>query len=125
MPGVDAYLDHAMAIPGAIGAGIVDYGTGTPLGTTGGTPEDDRALAAGAARVMAAVTRGGPFSSATPDDDLEDLIITSQSGYHLIRRIPTEFDARLVLYLWLDRERGNLAVARRSLQELGGHLVGA
>ncbi|GGJ95811.1 hypothetical protein GCM10010123_27130 [Pilimelia anulata] len=118
---VEAYLNHAMTIPGARGASIVDYGAGTCLGTTGAAPDDHAAAAAGASEVMAAVTRTAPFTSATREDAMEDLIITSRSGYHLLRRLSTGFDARLVLYLWLDRDRGNLAVARRRLRELGAH----
>jgi hypothetical protein len=122
---VTAYLNQAMAIPGAVGASVIDYGTGTCLATAGAAPDDHDAAAAGATAVMAAVTRRAPFTAADTDDSLEDLIITSTSGYHLIRRLPTGFDARLVLYLWLDRHRGNLAVARRSLQDLGSGLVPA
>ena len=123
MPGVEACLDQAMAIPGAIGASVVDCTTGVALGTAGAAPEDHEAAAAGAAEVVTAVTARGPFTSAQSADGLEDLIITTAGGYHLIRRLPTEFDGRLVLYLWLDRERGNLAVARRGLQDLGVDLL--
>ena len=112
-----------MAIPGAIGASVVDCTTGVALGTAGAAPEDHEAAAAGAAAVVSAVTADGPFTSAAPEDGLEDLIITTGAGYHLIRRLPAEYAGRLVLYLWLDRERGNLAVARRGLQDIGTDLV--
>jgi hypothetical protein len=58
-----------------------------------------------------------------PHDLLEDLIITTAGGYHLLRIVHTEFDSRLVLYLWLDRQQGNLAVARRRMQTLAAELV--
>jgi hypothetical protein len=112
-----------MAIPGAMGASVVDWTTGVALGTAGSAPEDHDAAAVGTAEVMAAVTARGPFTSALAEDGLEDLIITTAGGYHLIRRLPTGFDGRLVLYLWLDRERGNLAIARRHLRDLGAELV--
>ena len=51
-----------------------------------------------------------------PHDLLEDLIITTAGGYHLLRLVQTDFDSRLVLYVWLDRVHGNLAVARRRMQ---------
>ena len=63
------------------------------------------------------------FVSALPHDLLEDLIITTAWGYHLLRMVQTDFDSRLVLYVWLDRIHGNLAVARRRMQTLAAELV--
>ncbi|MEU4161116.1 hypothetical protein [Actinoplanes sp. NPDC026670] len=124
MPGVDHCLQEAMTIPGAVGASIVDYTTGFPVATTGAAPnEDHEAAAAGTAEVVQAANSRSLFVSAIPHDLLEDLIITTAGGYHLLRMVQTEFDSRLVLYVWLDRVRGNLAVARRKMQRLADELV--
>ena len=124
MPGVDHCLQEAMAIPGAIGASIVDCTTGFPVATTGAAPNaDHEAAAAGTADVILAATHRSLFVSAVPHDLLEDLIITTAGGYHLLRPVQTDFDGRLVLYVWLDRIRGNLAVARRRMQTLVDELV--
>lgn len=124
MPGVDSCLQQAMAIPGAIGASLVDYTTGFAVASTGAAPSSDHeAAAAGAAQVVQAANSRALFTSAVPHDLLEDLIITTAGGYHLLRPIQTDFDSRLVLYLWLDRRLGNLAVARRRMQTLADHLV--
>lgn len=124
MPGVDHCLQEAMAIPGAVGASIVDYTTGFPVAMTGAAPNSDHeAAAAGTADVVQAATSRSLYLSAMPHDLLEDLIITTAGGYHLLRMVPTDFDSRLVLYLWLDREQGNLAVARRRMQTLAAELV--
>jgi hypothetical protein len=113
-----------MAIPGAVGASIVDYTTGFPVATTGAAPNaDHEAAAAGTADVVQAATSRSLFVSAVPHDLLEDLIITTAVGYHLLRIVQTDFDSRLVLYLWLDRVQGNLAMARRRLQTLAAELV--
>ncbi|MBO3738320.1 hypothetical protein J5X75_12380 [Actinoplanes sp. NEAU-H7] len=126
MPGVDHCLQEAMTIPGAVGASIVDYTTGFPVATTGAAPnEDHEAAAAGTAEVVQAANSRSLFVSAVPHDLLEDLIITTAGGYHLLRVVQTEFDSRLVLYVWLDRIRGNLAVARRMMQRLADELVAA
>ena len=59
VPGVEHCLQEAMAIPGAIGASIVDYTTGFPVATTGVAPNSDHEAAAaswsafGAAPVVA------------------------------------------------------------------------
>ncbi|WIM97784.1 hypothetical protein ACTOB_001336 [Actinoplanes oblitus] len=124
MPGVDHCLQEAMTIPGAVGASIVDYTTGFPVATTGAAPNaDHEAAAAGTADVVQAANSRSLFVSAIPHDLLEDLIITTAGGYHLLRVVQTEFDSRLVLYVWLDRVRGNLAVARRMMQRLTDELV--
>ncbi|BCJ45008.1 hypothetical protein GCM10010168_84180 [Actinoplanes ianthinogenes] len=124
MPGVDHCLQEAMTIPGAVGASIVDYTTGFPVATTGAAPNaDHEAAAAGTAEVIQAANSRSLFVSAIPHDLLEDLIITTAGGYHLLRVVQTEFDSRLVLYVWLDRVRGNLAVARRQMQRLTDELV--
>ena len=55
MPGVENCLQEAMAIPGAVGASIVDYTTGFPVATTGAAPnQDHEAAAAGTAHVVQA-----------------------------------------------------------------------
>ncbi|WP_250036035.1 hypothetical protein [Paractinoplanes maris] len=113
-----------MAIPGAVGASIVDYTTGFPVATTGAAPNSDHeAAAAGTADVVQAANSRALYVSALPHDLLEDLIITTAAGYHLLRMLRTDFDSRLVLYLWLDRVQGNLAVARRRMQKLADELV--
>ena len=124
MPGVDHCLLQAMAIPGAIGASIVDYTTGFTVATAGAAPDSDHeATAAGAADVLQAANSRSLFVSAVPHDLLEDLIITTAAGYHLLRPVQTDFDSRLVLYVWLDRIHGNLALARRRVQTLADDLV--
>lgn len=124
MPGVEHCLQEAMTIPGAVGAGIVDYTTGFPVATTGAAPNSDHeAAAAGTADVVQAATSRSLFVSAIPHDLLEDLIITTAGGYHLLRLVRTDFDSRLVLWVWLDRVHGNLAVARRRMQTLAAELV--
>jgi hypothetical protein len=124
VPGVEHCLQEAMAIPGAVGASIVDYTTGFPVASTGAAPNSDHeAAAAGTADVVQAANSRSLFVSAVPHDLLEDLIITTAGGYHLLRLVQTDFDSRLVLYVWLDRVHGNLAVARRRMQALADGLV--
>lgn len=124
MPGVDHCLQEAMSIPGVVGASIVDYTTGFPIATAGAAPNSDHeATAAGTADVVQAANSRSLFVSAMPHDLLEDLIITTAGGYHLLRMLQTDFDSRLVLYVWLDRVQGNLAMARRGMQRLADELV--
>ena len=71
-------------------------------------------------------TMGSPafVAPATPGY-VEDIVITAANGYHLIHFVVPTFDARLVLYVWLDRLIGNLAMTQRSLHSIGRHLAAA
>ncbi|WP_055702971.1 hypothetical protein [Streptomyces silaceus] len=55
--------------------------------------------------------------------DVEDLIVTTRTEYHVLRFVETEFDASVFLHMWLDRDAGNLAVARLRLQDVARRLV--
>lgn len=48
------------------------------------------------------------------EDGVEDVLITLSKQYHLIR--PLETNAKIFLYLVLDRSRANLAMARYNLR---------
>ncbi|MGI5130796.1 hypothetical protein ACQEVB_28595 [Pseudonocardia sp. CA-107938] len=56
------------------------------------------------------------FLASNADDEMDDLIITTRSCYHLVRPLATASgEESLLVYLRVDRHRGNLAVARRGL----------
>ncbi|MEU6485057.1 hypothetical protein [Streptomyces sp. NPDC046887] len=54
---------------------------------------------------------------------VEDVIVTTRTGYHVLRFVGTTFDSSVFLHLWLDRRTGNLALARLRLRELAERLV--
>ncbi|MEV1289276.1 hypothetical protein [Micromonospora sp. NPDC049679] len=121
---IDEHLARAMELPGAVGASLVDCTAGLALATAGSVPAGDaEAAATGAAEVLYAASARAPFASARPHDTIEDLIITTVSGYHLLQGVPVPFGNQLVLYLWLDRADGNLAMARRRLADIADDLV--
>ncbi|MFJ3162035.1 hypothetical protein [Streptomyces kanasensis] len=139
MPGIDECLVEAMALPGARGAALVDWTSGLALGTIGESPVGDHETsAAEAAELARAAAEYESFTPATPapspagagpegDDDggapVEDLIVTTRTGYHVLRFVTTNFDSSLFLHLWLDRTTGNLALARLRLRDLAERLV--
>lgn len=55
------------------------------------------------------------------DQDIEDILITLSSHYHLIR--PLKSDMALFLYLALDRNSANLGLARAQLRKLEEKMV--
>ncbi|MEU3726629.1 hypothetical protein [Streptomyces sp. NPDC031705] len=129
MPGIDECLLEAMALPGARGAALVDWSSGLALGTAGDSPVGDHeTTAAETAELARAAAEYESFAPA-PDDPgpagppVEDLIVTTRTGYHVLRFVETSFDSSVFLHLWLDRTDGNLALARHRLRALAEGLV--
>ncbi|MER7759748.1 roadblock/LC7 domain-containing protein [Streptomyces sp. NPDC097619] len=133
MPGIDECLSEAMAVPGARGAALVDWSSGLALGTAGDSPVGDHEVTAAetaelarAAAEYESFAPNGATDGEPPGADgppLEDVIVTTRSGYHILRFVETSFDSSIFLHLWLDRDSGNLALARIRLRELAGELV--
>ncbi|MDX3093236.1 hypothetical protein PV703_16465 [Streptomyces sp. ME01-24h] len=125
MPGIDECLDEALAIPGVLGASVVDWSSGLLLGAVGQEPGHGyEAAAADATEAARAVVEGGTFTAReSASAPVEDIIITAPGSYHLIRFLDTSFDSDVILYLWLDRSTANLAVARLGLHSIAERLV--
>ncbi|MFJ2936723.1 hypothetical protein ACIO8G_28670 [Streptomyces sp. NPDC087219] len=128
MPGIDECLLEAMALPGARGASLVDWTSGLALGTAGDSPVGDHeTTAAETAELARAAAEFDSFAAADEDPGeeppVEDLIVTTRAGYHVLRFVETSFDSSVFLHLWLDRDTGNLALARIRLRDLAERLV--
>ncbi|MGL5817930.1 MAG: hypothetical protein ACRCYR_10230 [Phycicoccus sp.] len=122
MSNVTDTLKLAMDIDGALGAALVEYSSGMTLGTRGGGPELDLEIAAAAnTEVVRAKLRAAERLGLT--DHIEDILITLSSQYHLIRLIAGKDGDGLFLYLALNRNQANLALARRQLTNLERELV--
>jgi hypothetical protein len=120
MMNIDTALKEAMSIAGAVGVALVDYESGMSLGTSGGGEWLDlEVAAAGNTEVVRAKLR--VMSSLALNDTIEDILITLHRQYHLIRLINTSRNS-LFLYLVLDRERANLALARHYLKRIEADL---
>lgn len=120
---IETALKEAMAIEGAQGAALVDWESGMPLGTLGGGKYLDLDLAsAGNTEVIRAKMR--TLESLRLDDTVEDILITLNKQYHLIRLLRSGSGAQnLFLYLVLDRSKANLALARHHLKRIEGELT--
>ncbi|MEV4332115.1 hypothetical protein AB0K02_16545 [Streptomyces sp. NPDC049597] len=135
MPGIDECLLQAMVVPGARGAAIVDWTSGLALGAVGETPGGDvettAAETAELARIAAEYPSFAPDGSAAgaltntgaKELPVEDVIVTTRTGYHVMRFVETTFDSSVFLHLWLDRETGNLALARLRMADIAERLV--
>ncbi|GHF59493.1 hypothetical protein GCM10010218_46280 [Streptomyces mashuensis] len=118
MANTEAALKDAMSsIDGALGVALVDYGSGMALGTLGGSPSFDLTVAAaGNTDVVRAKLR--TMEMLGIQDSIEDILITLGSQYHLIRLLTGRGGNGLFLYLALDAQRANLAMARHQLKRI-------
>jgi uncharacterized 2Fe-2S/4Fe-4S cluster protein (DUF4445 family) len=119
---IEAALKEAMNIDGALGASLVDWESGMALGTIGGGKYLDLDVAAaGNTEVIRAKMR--TMESLRLDDSIEDILITLSKQYHLIRLLKNSRNEQgLFLYLVLDRQKANLALARHSLKRIEGDI---
>ncbi|MDA5285564.1 hypothetical protein ACWGHM_09435 [Streptomyces sp. NPDC054904] len=122
MVNVETALKEALTtIDGALGAALVDYGSGMALGTVGGGKDLDLAVAAaGNTDVVRAKVR--TMEMLGLKDEIEDILITLGGQYHLIRLMRGRNSEGFFLYLALDRGRANLAMARHQLKKIENDL---
>ncbi|MBD0708618.1 MULTISPECIES: hypothetical protein [unclassified Streptomyces] len=121
MANTETSLKEALSIDGAIGAALVDYTSGMALGTLGGGKELDlNVAAAGNTDVVRAKVRAMEMLGL--GDEIEDILITLGRQYHLIRLLKGRGTNGLFLYLALDKERANLAMARHYLKRIESEL---
>jgi len=115
---IEVALKEAMNIDGALGASLVDWGSGMSLGAMGGGKYLDLDVAsAGHTEVVRAKMR--TMEALRLDDSIEDILITMSQQYHLIRLLRNSKSGQgLFLYLVLDREKANLALARHTLKRI-------
>jgi len=118
MANTEASLKEAMSsIEGALGVALVDYTSGMALGTLGGSSDFNLEIAAaGNTDVIRAKLR--TMEHLGLHDEIEDILITLGSQYHLIRLLKARGNSGLFLYLVLDSGRANLAMARHQLKRI-------
>ena len=115
---METALKECMTIDGAVGVCLVDWESGMSLGALGGGKYLDLDVAAaGNTEVIRAKMR--TMESLRLDDTIEDILITLNKQYHLIRLLKNSRNEQgLFLYLVLERSKANLALARHSLKRI-------
>ena len=117
MANVKETLDSTLhTIDGAMAAALVDYSSGMALGTIGAGVNLELA-AAGNTEVVRAKLR--TMDSLGIKGGIEDILITLDKQYHIIYLIPGQ---SLFLYLVLNRDQANLAMARYKLKGLASDI---
>ncbi|GAA2273178.1 hypothetical protein GCM10010415_45350 [Streptomyces atrovirens] len=109
------------SIDGATAAALVDYTSGMALGTMGGGKDFNlEVAAAGNTDVVRSKLR--TMEHLGLNEEIEDILITLNSQYHLIRLLKGRGGNGLFLYLVLDGGRANLAMARHQLRRIEAEL---
>ena len=107
-------LEEIMEIDGAVGAAVVDYENGMTLGTIGGRNLDMELAGAGNTEVVR--SKKNIIHDLGLDEEIEDILISLNNQYHLIRMCDNHED--VFIYLAIDRSQGNLGLARRSIDKI-------
>jgi predicted regulator of Ras-like GTPase activity (Roadblock/LC7/MglB family) len=113
MADIKQTLDELMTLDGAMCAAVVDSSSGMILGSTG-SGIDMEIAAAGNTEVVRSKMK--TMRALGLNDVIEDILITLGKHYHIIR--PSARKEGVFIYFVLDKQRSNLAMARRKTQDV-------
>jgi len=106
-------LEELMTLDGSMCAALVDSTSGMILGNIG-SGIDIEVAAAGNTEVMRSKIK--TMRALGLNDVVEDILITLGKQYHIIR--PSSRQEGVFIYVVLDKQRANLAMARRKTQDV-------
>jgi hypothetical protein len=113
MTSIKDSLDALLRVDGAMSAALVDSGTGMLLGGVGSGIDLEVAAAGNTEVVRAKLKTARALGLA---DSIDDILITLTTQYHIIR--PLAANPEVFIYLVLDRDKSNLALARIKTKEI-------
>jgi hypothetical protein len=114
-------LAAVMQLGGAVGVAIVDLESGMSLGQAGGGSLNLEIAAAGNTEVVRAKMR--TMADLGLSDEIEDILITLGTQYHIIRPLKGKGSAGLFIYVALEKSKANLAMSRHKLNEIASTLT--
>ena len=113
MANIKQTLDELMTLDGAMCAAVVDSASGMMLGSAG-SGVDLEVAAAGNTEVIRSKMK--TMRSLGLNDVIEDILITLGKQYHILR--PSARKDGVFIYFVLDKQRANLAMARRKVLDV-------
>ncbi|WP_434778087.1 hypothetical protein [Neisseria sp. Ec49-e6-T10] len=113
MADLETSLNEIMALDGALCCSIVDSNNGM-LMAGNGSGLDIEIASAGNSEVVKA--KLNTMKMLKLNDVIEDILITLGKQYHIIRPITTI--SGVFVYAVLDKNKANLALARRKIQDI-------
>lgn len=118
---IDSKLEECMEIDGAVAVALVDGSNGMAIATAGNPANLDLTVAAaGNTNVMKAKQK--TMKELGLKDEIEDVLITLSTQYHMIRPLTDSSGKGLFVYLVLTKDKANLAMARFKLAKIEGDL---
>jgi hypothetical protein len=121
MANAKASMDRLMEIDGAIGCCVTDSNSGMVLAQAGGGNGSVNLEVAAAGNTEVVRAKLKTIKALDLKDSVEDILITLNRQYHLIRLISSS--EALFIYLVLDKGRSNLAMARHVLADTEKNLT--
>lgn len=106
-------MDELLSLDGALCAAVVDSNSGMMLGSAG-AGVDLEVAAAGNTEVVRSKMK--VMRALGLNDVIEDILISLGKQYHIIR--PSARKEGVFIYYVLDKQRANLAMARRKCQDV-------
>lgn len=114
-----------MDIPGARSVTLVDGASGLAVAGAGRHElVDQHEDAATTTDVVRAVLGCPALATGVSDDDITEIIVCGNGGYHLIDLVRGDFEGRLFVHVLFDEDSGNLAMARFRLRGILADLTG-
>ncbi|MDF7675205.1 hypothetical protein PT286_00390 [Neisseriaceae bacterium ESL0693] len=107
----EAVVAQLLNVEGALAAGVVDYDSGMLLAGSSINAIDLEISAISSTEVVRAQIKN--MQMLQLNDVIEDILITLNNRYHLIR--PLRELNSLFLYSVLDKQKASLALSRRAL----------
>ncbi|MEV7891741.1 hypothetical protein ACWD3I_48175 [Streptomyces sp. NPDC002817] len=118
MSAIQGALRRAMSIEGALGAAIVDYISRMPLGVIGKPAGLNLENAARRDTDVVRVKLSARAQLGYEPERVEDILITLDTEYHLLRPLARRAHDWLFIYLVLDHELADLDTARKELPRI-------
>lgn len=110
----ESVVAQLLNIEGALAAGVVDYDSGMLLAGSTISAIDLEIAAISSTEVVRSQIKN--MKMLKLNDGIEDILITLNSHYHLIR--PLKELNSLFLYSVLDKRKASLALSRRALIDM-------
>ena len=118
MANITESLNEILTLEGAMCAAVVDANSGMLLGTAGAGVDMELAAAGNTEVVRAKIKT---MRALGLNDTIDDMLITLGKQYHVIR--PSVRSEGVFVYCVLDKNRANLALARRKVQDVEKRLT--
>lgn len=109
-------LSECMTIDGALAVALVDLSSGMALATEQGSAKGLNLEVAAAGNTNVLRAKYETMKNLGLKEDIEDILITLDSQIHMIRPATSESGKGLFIYLALDKNKANLAMARHKLR---------